>query len=618
MTPGRRQLALWTLLLATLAAATIWRARSRTASFSELATILPRDVSVLIAFTAPPLEAKSAARFRQSQTAIVSYLFDGFSAEGAIENLGQIGIDDTRPILAGAMGHLGFAPQRMRESVGSHYASIPQNWFLLVPVESLTKLTGFFVQSRHASTLADSEGGVLGTIRLQTKRPTFALPEGFREQVQSATGDELPSHLEIYYASVEESQYVVLSTSRACVAEGLAKRKGASTWRSLEAEIQATFGSHRGTIQTQVSPSLFPEWKSLSASAVFNEGSTRVSIEVELGATLAIALAPRTLSFPLRQERPASGAELYFELAPEHVEEAATNSLMKSLAQKLFGFDDKETESFNRLRDVIARFASSSRVAEAAQLFFTPGRLGSPGWVLTLPADRAKALSIATELQLEFYIKRVREDTAELIQRLPKATKAALIAELGTNRFYAPVAQILARIPGEAPDLEKWGDYAVELETGQLNEDTPPIELSKEPYREQIDGVTIEYLTPPIARSAESGAETKDARRRRPSFCFDEASGRLFFGDAPDSLRHALIYFRGGFDPRRLTEPHHQTLARIACDVRASAENSVALDNEEWLTWMIQILARIGAQTAQGELNLAGRQMTLSLTLSLR
>src|SRR5208282_1707585 len=139
MTPGRRQLAIWTLLVATLATATIWRARSSTASLSALAPILPEDVSVLVAFTAPPLEAKSAAGFRQSQIALVSYLFDGFSAEGAIESLRQIGIDDTRPILAGATGRLGVAPQQMR--LGPYYASIPQNWFLLVPVESLAELT---------------------------------------------------------------------------------------------------------------------------------------------------------------------------------------------------------------------------------------------------------------------------------------------------------------------------------------------------------------------------------------------------------------------------------------------------------------------------------------------
>jgi hypothetical protein len=617
VTPGRRQLVIWTLLVATLATATIWRARSSTAPFSELAPILPKDVSVLVAFTAPPVEAKCAAQFRQSQVAIVSYLFDGFGAEGAIQSLRRVGIDDTRPILAGATGRLGLAPQQMHWSPAA-YASIPQNWFLLVPVESLTELTRFFAESCGASVSADQEGSALRMIRFQTAQPTFALPADLREYLKSATGDELPSHSIIYYAPVGESRYVVLSTSLACLREGLAKRNGTSTWHSLVAELQAKFAIHRGNVHIQVSPSLFPEWKSLAGSAFFTENSIRVSIEAEVGAALATALAPRTLSFPLQHERRASGVELYFELAPEHVEEAAASSFMDSLARKLFRFDDKETESFDRFRNVIARLAAPSRAMEAAQLFFTRGQLGSPGWVLALPADRAKAFSIATELQREFFIERAGHDTAELIKRLPPATKAVLTAELGANRFYIPLLHILARIPAEAADLQKWSGYAVELETGQLNADAPPAELSNEPYREQIDGVTIEYLTPPLARSAAPATETKDARRHQPSFCFDDASGRLFFGDAPESLRYALTYARSGLDPRRLTEPYHQTIARIACDVRASAEHSVALDDKEWLTWMIHRLARIGAQTAQGDLKLADRRMTLSLTLSLR
>jgi hypothetical protein len=616
MTPGRHQLAIWTLLVATLATATIWRARSSTASLSALAPILPKDVSMLVAFTAPPAEAKSAARFEQSQIAIVSYLFDGFSTEGAIESLRQVGIDDTRPILAGATGRLGLSPEEIRLFHGLYYASIPQNWFLLLPVESLPELTRFFAQSRGASVSADQEGGDLHTIRFQTARPTFALPADLREQVQNATFDAMPSHSEIYYAPVEESRYVILTTSRACLAEGLAKPNGTSTWHSLIAELQAKFALPRGNVQIQVNPSLFPEWKSLAGSAFFTENSIRVSIEAELGAALATTLAPRTLSFPLRQERAASGVDLYVELAPEHVEEAATSYFMENLVQKLFHFADEETESFDRFRNVIARFAASSRAAEAAQLFFTRGSLDSPGWVLALPADRAKALSIATELQREFFIERAGHDTAELIERIPADTKAALTNDLGANRFYVPLAQILARIPTEAEGLEKWSGYAVELETGQLN--APLAELSKEPYREQVNGLTIEYLTPPLARSAEDAAETKDARRHHPSFCFDDVSGRLFFGDAPESLRHALAYARSGFDPRRLTEPHHQTVARIACDIPASVEHSVALDDKEWLAWMMHSLARMEAQTARGDLNLADRRITFSLTLSFR
>jgi hypothetical protein len=192
------------------------------------------------------------------------------------------------------------------------------------------------------------------------------------------------------------------------------------------------------------------------------------------------------------------------------------------------------------------------------------------------------------------------------------------MAELGANHFYVPLAQVLARTPTEAADLEKWSRYAVELETGQVNADASPVELSTEPYREQIDDVTIEYLTPPLPRNAEAAGETKDARRHQPCFCFDEPSRRLFFGDAPESLRRALTYAHGGFESRRLTDPYHQTVARLVCDVRASAENSLALDDKEWLPWTIHCLARIGAQTAQGDLNLTGRRMTLSLILSLR
>jgi hypothetical protein len=644
VTPGRRQLAIWTLLVVILATATIWRARSNAAPFFELAPILPKDVSVLVALTTPPEETTSAGRFRQSQIAIVSYLFDGFRDGGAIESLRQVGIDDTRPILAGATGRLGLAPQQMRQSL-NRMASIPQNWFLLVPVDSLTELTRFFAQSRGASVSADPEGA-LGTIRFQSAQPTFAFPADLRQYLKSATGDELPSHSEIYYAPVGES-YVVLSTSRACLQEGLGKRNGISNWQSLVAELQAKLASHRGNVHIQVNPSLFPEWKSLTGSAFFTENSIRVSIDAEVGAALATALAPRTLSFPLQQERRASEVELYFELAPEHVEEAASSSFMESLASKLFRFDEEERESFGRFQNVIARLAAPSRAAEAAQLFFTRGRLGSPGWVLALPADRAKAHSIATELQREFFVERARHDTAELIERMPPDTKAALSAQLGVNRFYVPLAQVLAGLRAEAADLralvgfgfvkfseiqgfitmaksgafdrcQKWGDYAVELETGQVNAAAPPTELSREPYREQIDGVTIEYLTPPLARSATPAAETKDARRNQPSFCFDDTSGRLFFGDAPESLRHALTYARSSLNLRRLTEPHHQTLARIACDVRTSAEHSIALDDKEWLTWMIHRLARIGAQTVEGDLKLADRRMTLSLTLSLR
>src|SRR5262249_45374962 len=161
----------------------------------------------------------------------------------------------------------------------------------------------------------------------------------------------------------------VLSTSRACLGEGLAKRNGTSTWHSLVAELQAKFAIHRGNVLTQVSPSLFPEWKSLAGSAFFTENSIRVSIEAEIGAALATTLAPRTLSFPLQQQRLGSGVDLYLELAPEHVEEVATSSLMETLAQKLFRFDGKETESFDVFRNIIARFATSSRAAEAAQVF---------------------------------------------------------------------------------------------------------------------------------------------------------------------------------------------------------------------------------------------------------
>jgi hypothetical protein len=612
VTPRRQQLAIW-IVIVTLAAATIWRAKSSAASTSKLPFKIPKDVSALLALMAPPAsDGKAAEQFRYAQLGVVSYLLDGSNPRG-FESLAQVGIDETQPILACAIGRFGLAPRKIRRSEGG-YASLPQNWILLLPVRAPSEFIQFFVRSRGASVSKKLDGDVLSTISFKEAKLAFPVETAIRERLKGLIGTELPSYTELYFAPVND-QYCVLGTSRECVEAALVAENGGANWRALLAQILKLSTTERGKVYARINPSLFPGWKSFTGFASFAEGTIRVSIEAEVGSALASEFSPRRLSFPRRRESRSLGVDAHVELAPEHVAELSASPLVRMLCDKLFQFDDQDEESFDRFRKIVTRLSAPAKVGESAQIYLTRGRLGSPGWVLGIPSNRNESIRIATEIQREFFIERATHDAGAVIDGLSPETKAALAGDLGANRFYVPISQLVERIPAEAADLRKWNGYSIELETGEIDASAGTDRLSEVMYREKSDEISIEYLTPAFGPLDESDDHDENTRRRHPAFCFDDSSGRLFFGDAPESLREALVYSKSALLEGSLTDASDQTVVRIKCSIGTSVEHSVALEEKAWLARLATDLARFGVQNVEGDLKLVGKRLMLSLSL---
>ena len=626
--PGK-QLVLWTAALVALSGATLWKISSNASGrnmAAELDAYLPPEVSMILAFGVPPRGGendKTVEKFHLTQVSVLSYLLNGSDAGKTPANLAGAGIDGGRPILVGGIGRLGLAPQRLLASPG--FATVPQDWFVLVPVNEFITMLHDLGVSLRASVFRENETlnqQPVYDVAFPEARLAFAMPRDGADQWQGITGQPPPERKKIFCAELAGSGYAVVSTSRKCLAAGFLQSGDSrkTRWSALIGKLVSVFGSARGLFSVQITPAMFPEWKGLTGTAVFSNQEIRMSMEAELGDAATAFLSCKAVGFPLGEARANPDVDLYVETASEYLEHLAGSSVVDQIVQRAMHFDETEAEALPKFRDTLRRLIVLAKPLEPAQVFLTRGSPGSPGWAFAVSTDARATARVAAGIQQELTLACAKSDLAALVKTIPDATKTSLDDMFAGRLFHLPVPLLITNAHAEGTRFSRWNPYSADPQTGEIA-NPEKICLSTAEYDATIDGLPVQRLVPPTPVPGKKGDEDggdEHAGRREPCFYHEIGSDRLFVGDGPGSIRAAVRYNQNFSTPLARTKALPETIARFKWEVASSAEHAIAVDDRAWLDVLLDHLAQINAQKASGRITLAGHTMRSSLVIALR